>query len=54
MNRPLTELELMQKFWWPKTMLERQDLCDKYFEGEVARCLNENKRIHIYKQETLN
>jgi hypothetical protein len=29
-------------------MLERQDLCDKYFEGEVARCLNENKRIHIY------
>lgn len=54
MNRPLTEVELMQKFWWPKTMEERQELCDKYFPEKVARCLWDDEKIHIFKSETIN
>jgi len=53
MNRPLTEFELMGKFWYPKTMAERQKLCDKYFPEKVARCLWEDELIHIFKNETI-
>lgn len=52
MNRPMTEFELMGKFWYPKTMDERQKLCDKYFAGKVARCLWDDELISIYKSET--
>lgn len=52
-NRPLTEIELMGVFWYPKTMDERQELCDKYFENNVARCLLEYELIYIFNNETL-
>lgn len=54
MNRHLTEFELMGKFWYPKTMEQRQEICDKYFKDKLARCLMEKELIHIFKNEMLN
>ncbi|MBP2282771.1 hypothetical protein H4V97_001089 [Flavobacterium sp. CG_23.5] len=54
MNRPLTEIELMEKFWYPKTMDERQKLCDKYFNDKIAMCLWDGELIHIFKAEAIN
>jgi hypothetical protein len=53
-TRPLTEFELMEKFWYPKTIDERQVLCDKYHKDKLARCLRQEELIHIFKSETKN
>jgi len=54
MNRELSEFELMGKFWYPKTIDERQKLCDKYFIDKKARCLLDYELIYIYNGEKNN
>jgi len=54
MTRPLTEFELMEKFWYPKTLDERQVLCDKYHKDKLARCLRQDDLINIFKSELNN